>query len=79
MAPSWSFAANAETPFGFYACHQITALVPVNDFARAPGIKAWQAKQSKVADPIQIAPNSPGKDASPARRSCKPKANGGSP
>jgi hypothetical protein len=36
-----------ETPDQFYARNQIIPLVPVNDFFRAPAIKALQAKPSR--------------------------------
>jgi hypothetical protein len=39
--------ATFETPDQFYARNQIIPLVPVNDFFRAPAIKALQAKPSR--------------------------------
>jgi len=39
--------AGFETPDEFYARHGIIPLVPVNDFSRAPGIKALQEKGAK--------------------------------
>jgi len=39
--------ASFETPDEFYDRHQIIPLVPVNDFSRAPAIKALQAKHAK--------------------------------
>jgi hypothetical protein len=42
-----SSPAGFETPDEFYAHHQIIPLVPVNDFSRAPAIKALQAKHAR--------------------------------
>lgn len=42
-----SSPAGFETPDEFYARHQIIPLVPVNDFSRAPAIKALQAKHAR--------------------------------